>query len=262
MISSEVLIQAVQKVYFAFEADERNQSLSIQDIADRSKSSYSTISALKKNKIKNLSVKKALEISSALGGPKDLAELVAVADETQVNDAREFAKSFPHLSPYEMQPEEYDVFFKDKDYARIIWAAFGENNISKAEINKRWGEEGSNRLEILIASGLLYEEDGIIKGSSESAGFGLDSTYKQLRLAIDLYSPINREKAENWLSFQTQSVNSVFISEMREEMRTLFTKFHEKSNSFKYFGNQRMFFGMVFDRYVGDLNEDGRGPLQ
>lgn len=262
MISSEILIQAVQKVCITFEADARNGGISIQDLADKAKSSYSTISSLKKGTIKHLSVKKALEISNALGGPTDLSELVSIVDETQVNDAKDFARNFPHLSPYEMQPGEYDVFFKDKDFARIVWAAFSENHISRDEIGKRWGEEGLNRLSIILASSLLIEDDGLIKGNAGTAGFDLDSTYKQFKLAIDLYSPLNREKSENWLSFQTQSVNPLFVQEMREEMRALFAKFHEKSNSFKYFGNQRMFFGMVFDRYIGDLNEDGRGPLQ
>lgn len=66
----------------------------------------------------------------------------------------------------------------------------------------------------------------------------------------------NRQKSQNWLSFQTQSCNEEFITYFREEIQSLFIKFNELSNSFKYKGKKRMFFGMVFDRYMSDLAEN------
>jgi len=263
LVKTEQLISAIQKIIFTFEdASSVTGKITTQDIADRSKSSYTTINEIKNGKLKHLSVKKALEISSNLGGPKDLTELMALTDEAEaVAEAREFARKFPHLYPYEMQSQDQEQFMNDREYSRIIWAAFGNGNITREEIRYRWGQDGIDRLEIILASGLLIEEDQVIKGGSWAAGFSLDCTYKQLKHGVDLYRPLNREKGENWVSFQTQSCNDDFISWFRGRIQSLFVEFNEKSNSFQYQGNKRMFFGMVFDRYMSDLAEN-EGRLQ
>ncbi len=63
------------------------------------------------------------------------------------------------------------------------------------------------------------EDNGVIKGNSENNGFNVDSTYRQLGLGYQLYSPTNRTNQENWVSFQTQSVNKEFIKSFREKIR-------------------------------------------
>ncbi|PIQ57855.1 MAG: hypothetical protein COW00_18635, partial [Bdellovibrio sp. CG12_big_fil_rev_8_21_14_0_65_39_13] len=59
-----------------------------------------------------------------------------------------------------------------------------------------------------------------------------------------------------WISLQTNSVNLTFVQEFREDLRALFAKFDEKSNSSKYAGNKRVLFGMIFDRYLEDIHEE------
>jgi len=260
--ASEILVKAVGKVISTYQEKTPDNKPSVQDIADTTLSGYTTINEIMRGKLKNLSVKKALEISKRLNGPTDLAELVSLVDESKKSDAESFAKGFPHLYPYEMQSTNFNLFFKDKDYARIIWAAFGNTNITREEIAYRWGEDGSNRLEILLASGLLIEKDGGIEGSTWALGGEIESAQWQFQTALNLYSPINRERQENWISIQTQCVNNQFITEFREEIRQLFIKFNEKSNSSTYRGNKRMFFGAVFDRYMSDFNNEDRGTLQ
>lgn len=259
--SSEILVKAVAQVISSYEDNTANSKPSIQDIADQTLSGYTTINEIKRGKLKSLSVKKALEISKRLGGPNDLAELVALGDETKVDEAKEFSRASKHLYPYLAQAKEYEIFFKDKEYARIIWAAFDQNNITRKEVTHRWGQEGIERLEILLESGLLIEDGEEIKGNASSASFSVDSAYQQLGHAYELYNPRNRLMEQNWASIQTQSVNEDFIRDFRETIRAIFIDFNEKSDSFKYRGNKRMYFGMLFDRYMPDLN-DGTEILQ
>lgn len=259
--ASEILVKAVARVISSYEDSATDSRPSIQDIADQALSGYTTINEIKRGKLKNLSVKKALEISKRLDGPKDLAELIALADETKVDEAKEFSRASMHLYPYLTQSKDHEIFFKDKEYARIIWAAFDQTNITRQEITHRWGQEGIERLEILLDSGLLLEEDQLIKGNSSSANFSVDSAYQQLGHAYNMYNPHNRAKEQNWASIQTQSVNDAFIQDFRETIRAVFLDFNEKSDTFKYRGNNRMYFGMLFDRYMPDLN-DGTEILQ
>ena len=58
--TSETLINAVQRVILNFENVHCNiKNVSIQEIADKANSSYTTIREIKKGILKNLSIKKA-----------------------------------------------------------------------------------------------------------------------------------------------------------------------------------------------------------
>lgn len=251
---TETLVSGVQRVLNAY--IESNPDASMNEVADKAMSAVTTIRGLKNGTIEYLSAKKAVEISTRLGGPKTLDALVGLTgDTTETAEASQYQQHFPHLFPYEMQPSSVEPYLADKDFARIIWAAFGATHIKREEIEFRWGREGISRLEELLRVGLLIEEEGLVKGNSENGGFGLDSTLTQLQNAVELYSPANRMNQENWVSFQTQSVTPEFIKEFRERMRLLFTEFHDKSNTSEAQGNHRVFFGMMFDRYMPDLND-------
>jgi hypothetical protein len=251
---TDVLVDSVQRVLNSFM--ESNPDMSVTDLSDKAMSSLTTIRGLKNGTIEHLSAKKALEISSRLGGPKTLDGLVSLSDDQKATqDAVDFQNRFSHLFPYEMQGREIESFMSDKDYARIIWAAYGATNITRDEVAHRWGQEGITRLEELLKLNILNEADGLITGNSENGGFGIDSTYRQLGIGYQLYSPLNRVNQENWVSFQTQSVSGEFLKDFRERLRSLFGEFHEKSNSSENQGNQRVFFGMLFDRYMPDLHD-------
>lgn len=254
-LTSETLIGAVHAVVQNFEDELSNiQKVSIQEIADKANSSYTTIREIKKGILKNLSVKKALEISSRLNGPKTLEELLAVTKETSPEEANELSKKYSHLFDYSILPTELDELFGNKEFSKILWASFSTNHITRDEIRYRWGKEGEDKLNYLLETGMVIEDDGLIKGVAEKAGGGRQTALKQLEIGIGLYNLANAEKEENWVSFQTNSVNGEFIGTFREELRGLFKKFNNLSNDPKFSGNKQMFFGMIFDRYIEDLD--------
>ena len=256
-ITSETLVKAVQKVIFDYEeSNSSSKKINIQQLADNANSSYTTIREIKKGLLKNLSVKKAIEISSRLNGPSTLQELIKLTEIKNPEVAEDYKRRFSHLFEYNMMPENLEELFHDKNFAKIIWAAFGSSHITREEIKYRWGQEGEERLNLLLEKGLLVDEDGTIKGVAENAGFGIKSTYKQLGLAYPMYNPERSKEQKNWISFQTNSVNDKFITDFREDLRELFGKFDKKSDSCEYRGNKRMFFGMIFDRFLEDIDKN------
>lgn len=257
-ITTENLVSAVQRVILDYEAQ---NGLSTQAIADKAKSGYTTIREIKNGKLKSLSIKKSLEISKNLSGPSTLEELMSLSDISK-EKAEDFKARFSHLFDYNVMPEKYEDFVANKDFAKILWAAFGTSNITREEIRYRWGKEGEDRLEVLLDAGLVIEEDGLIKGVVEMAGAGIKSAYNQLGIGYGLYNISHARKQENWVSFQTNSVNDKFITDMREVIRGVFKTFGEKSNAPEYIGNKRMFFGMIFDRFLEDLNGNDGETLQ
>ena len=255
--TSETLIDAVRTVVLNFEDMQANvKKVSVQDIADKANSSYTTIRELKKGILKNLSIKKALEISSRLNGPSTLEELLRSSKDSSPEETEEFSKRFSHLFDYNIMPESYEDLISNKEFSKILWASFSNSHITRESIVYRWGKEGQDRLDFLLEKGLVIEEDGLVKGVAEKAGAGIESAYKQLGIGHGLYNLAHANKEENWVSFQTNSVNKEFIKVFREELRDLFKKFDEKSNSSEFYGNKQMFFGMIFDRYIEDQEEE------
>jgi hypothetical protein len=260
-LNSESLITAVQNVIFSFEEGQSSaKKASIQDIADKTNSSYTTIRELKKGILKNLSVKKALEISTRLSGPLTLVDLLKQTDSSDVFETQEYSRRFSHLFDYSVIPNNFEEIISNKEFSKIVWAAFSTKHISKEEISNRWGQEGLEKLEFLLSKEILINDNGIIKGVATQAASGILSTYKQLGIGYSLYNIENSKKEENWVSFQTNNVNKEFISEFREDLRSLFSKFNKKSNEPKFTGDKQMFFGMIFDKYLNDT-ETKQGKL-
>lgn len=245
-VTSELLVSALQNVIVRFE--EKKENVSIAEIAECAGSSYTTIREIKKGILKNLSAKKALDISQRLKGPTTIKDLLNFS----LEESREYDFDYGHLSDYTIKDESFEDFISDERFSRIIWAAFSNDNITREEIIYNWGKEGEEKLNYLLDNGVLIEDNGLIKGDSEKAGADHNSGYKQLGIAYKLYDVKNRENYENWSSLQTNNVNSLFIKEMREELVNLFKKFNNKSTELKYRGNKRMFLGLIFDRYMND----------
>jgi hypothetical protein len=117
---------------------ESNHEVYLLEVSDRAMCSPTTIRGVKNGTIQFLSAKKALEISHRLNGPKDFDGVVSLAnDQTEVLEAKEFQNRFSHLFSYDMQPGSFNPFLSNKDYARIIWDAFGATNITRSEIEYR-----------------------------------------------------------------------------------------------------------------------------
>ena len=254
-ISTNHLVQAVQSVISGFEQTSCGSKLTVQELADMANSSYTTIREIKKGVLKNLSVKKALEISSRLNGPQTVEELLG--DYTiPKEDMSEITRRYSHLFDYSILPSSQDQLFGQREFSKILWAAFSSNHITKREIEYRWGKEGLDRLNYLLEINMVKEEDGFIKGITKNAGGGPLVAIEELKVGLNEYKVTNREKELNWVSFQTNSVSEKFVKEFREELRDVFTKFNQKSSNKKYAGDRQTFFGMILDTYLDQLDSD------
>lgn len=252
-ITAQKLVSALQGVINSFE-NQHHSKLSIQEIADISNSGYGTIRTIKNGSLKNISIKKALEISIRLNGPSKLEDLLGTLEDKNEN-VQLYAKKFSHLFKYNMFPKDQEDLFSNKDFAVILWSTFGNDHITLDEIRYRWGQEGIDKINFLVDVGMVKVEQGIAKGITENAGFGIESAYKQSNIGLSLYDLNRSNKDENWISFQTESVNDKFIKNFREKLRELFNEFEEKSQLKSNKGSKRIFFNMTLDKYMEDLKD-------
>ncbi len=250
-LSGETLRKTVKQFILNYQDKHPAAKKSLQVIANRTPASYTTIRQIMNDSLKSLSLKKAVEIISSLGGPSRPDEVLKVVNELQEGEN----DRFDHLLDLSFYERQIDQLFADPASAKIIWAAFSSNNIARVEVRYRWGKEGEERLDNLIEKGLLKEEAGVIKGESLNAGVSLKTTYDQLGIAYDLYDITHSVAQENWVSFQTNSVNMEFVKKFREQLRELFSKFCEQSSLEENRGDVNLFFGMIMDRYMEQMEK-------
>ena len=252
-ITSENLVLAVQKVILDFESNS-TEKLSTQKVADKANSAYTTIRQIKNGSLKSLTAKKAIEISSRLEGPNKVSDLLKSID---ANNLSNLAQEFSHLFDYNMFPSDIEELLSNKEFTPIIWAAFGNSHITRDEIRFRWGQDGTDKTDLLIKAGLLLDDNGLIKGISDKAGGTIATAYKQAQIGMSAYNIERSKTQENWMSFQTNSVSDAYIKEFREELRKLFIKFSEGTEKTENIGDKRVFFNIIFDRYMEDLTNSG-----
>jgi hypothetical protein len=122
-----------------------------------------------------------------------------------------------------------------------------------------WGREGVVKMNHLMEKGYLVEEDSKIKGSVESGLVTTTSVHKLFQIGLNEFSFDAHKNDENWISFQSNSVNDKFIDTFRERLRGLFKEFNEMVQKDEYRGEKHVLFGQLFDTFADAkrVNEGG-----
>lgn len=254
-ITTENLVTAVQKVITNYCASfDANETPSTTEIADVAGSGVTTIRDIRKGTLKSLSVKKALEISTKLGGADSLETLLG-------KDIVELDK-LDHLTDYTPLAKEFENLLNDPTNAKILMVAFSREHTSREFIQYMWGREGAIKLNNLIEQNYVVEEDGVIKGCVDSGLITTRSVHQLFKIGLNEFSFERYEKEENWISFISNSGNDKFVAYMRERLRELFKEFNELVQLEEYKGEKHVLFGLLFDTFADASEVNKGGPLQ
>jgi hypothetical protein len=252
-ITTENLVNAVQGVITNYCASfDPSQAPSTTDIADQAGSGVTTIRDIRKGTLTSLSVKKALEISTKLGGAKTLDILLG----------KEEVDHLDHLEEYTPLAKEFESLLNDSTNAKILMVAFAKENTTRDFIQYMWGREGVVKMNHLMEKGYLVEEDSKIKGSVESGLITTTSVHKLFQIGLNEFSFDAHKNDENWISFQSNSVNEKFIDTFRERLRGLFKEFNEMVQKDEYRGEKHVLFGQLFDTFADAKRVNEGGHLQ
>lgn len=128
-------------------------------------------------------------------------------------------------SEYEYISKKAKDFFTNPSYYLILNLASTTSGTTAKEITYHIGDIGLERLSHLIEEGLIIEgTKGRYFGATSSYKLPFSDTKKRVKLALDYYRLEEAGSTNNWLSFQTESLNEDGLKAMKELSRKHFNE--------------------------------------
>jgi hypothetical protein len=140
--------------------------------------------------------------------------------------------------------------------------AFSREHTTRDFIQYMWGREGVVKMNNLMEKRYLLEENGKVKGCVDSGLITTTSVHKLFQIGLNEFSFEAHKYDENWISFQSNSVNARFIETFRERLRKLFKEFNEMVQKDEFRGEKHVLFGQLFDTFADAKHDNERGQLQ
>jgi transcriptional regulator with XRE-family HTH domain len=187
------------------------------------------------------------KLLSATGKSHKINDVINLAYPQLPEDIR---FDFSHNEETPIMGGDFAKYFSVKDYRNIILLAATRSGTTRHEVKDEYGVFGIKRLEELLAAQILNEVRGIIKADDEKISFDQEILKQSTLDCInDNYDAQRFGNNENWLSFQTESVNrekamALIITKLRKTYKEIK---EEILYSPEYFGNDKVFIAMVAD---------------
>ena len=135
----------------------------------------------------------------------------------------------------------------------MIWAAYSKKHITRENAEKCYGNA---YLKTLLDNGMLIEEDGIIKGTSENAGTTGLIVHEQLGEILRFCQrAADGGRKKSGVSLQTKSVTREFKERFNRELQEFLAKFYDEAEKKENIGDNHVFFGVMFNSFL-DLEND------
>lgn len=189
-------------------------------------------------------------ISKLLSATGKYHKIADVINMVYPNISEKIQLDYSHNEETPIMGGDFAKFFSISDYRNIILLASTRSGTTRNEIRSEYGIQGINKLDKLLTLNILTEVRGIIKANEEKISFD-QQILKECTLDCinENYDAEKFGSNQNWLSFQTESVN-------KEKAMTLIIKKLQKTYkeikeeilySPEYFGNDKIFISMVAD---------------
>ncbi|MBF0314655.1 MAG: sensor histidine kinase [Oligoflexia bacterium] len=143
--------------------------------------------------------------------------------------------------------------FSMKEYFFILAHAYNEKGCTRQEILQKYGEFGLERLEELIFRGIIEEKEGRCFGQHTRVSMNYQDAKKMFLHGVEFcYDPTLVGQRINWLTFQTESVDKAkAMPEIRRILGQAYQEIHKILYSKDFFGDDKIFVGMVSDEFRG-----------
>ena len=167
---------------------------------------------------------------------------------------------FSHNKEYTFVDEENSCYFSSEDYYLILNLAYTEFGTTAEEISHHLGTVGIERLNFLVEKGLVIEDkNGRFLGTSQKYKLSFADTKKRVKLSLRHYRLNEAGSMNNWLSFQTGSLNEDGLKALKKLNQKHFNERKDQIyNNPMYNGNIKAYTGSVSSTFLpysekGDL---------
>lgn len=242
----ESLARVLRDKIFSYKAARPN--LSSAQIASKFGMSNSTFSRLENLDIKNPTFDQVVKIFNGVGDQKGLLKFIkdkypeiSIMYRSVYNLERE-AKFYRDLT---------SDYFVDERTHKLMLLAASNNGVCEQVIKEELGRDGLRHLDLLIKEDVIekrgekyfVKDDGFLLTQEHSRDILLAS----IRNCYDLHG-FNEKTAENWLSYQAESVNlSKVMPKVMSLIKELNQRVRELFNDPENAGEEVMWVGLASD---------------
>ena len=226
----------------------KNSSLTLVNVEEKTSVPHSTLRRIM-NGTGNPSAEAVIKIYRSLGFDN---ELVSFMKDYHPEIATIMALKSSHNQEYEYIEDEDRQYFLDEQNFLILSLAYTTQGTTEKEIRFELGDRGVSKLNELIEKGLIIKHDnGKLVGKATNFKLSLADGRKRIEFALKYYRPEEAGKINNWLSYQTESLNEEGLKALKSLQQKQFNDRKDQVfNNTMYLGNIKVYSTAVSSTFV------------
>jgi hypothetical protein len=230
-----------------------NPRLTLQNVEDKTSVPYSTLRRIV-NLNGNPQPEGVIKIYQALGYDQELYQYMS---DFHPEIASVMAMKTSHNQEYSYIKDEDREYFISEDYFLIMNLAYTTSGTSLEEVAHELGTKGVERLNILLEKGIVKKNiEGKFIGMLEKYKLSFADTKKRIELSFRYYRLEEAGNINNWMSFQTASLNGLGIKEFKSLQQKQYNERKEFFDRPIYNGDEQVYCGALSSTFR-DYKEPG-----
>ncbi len=226
----------------------KNSNLTLVNVEDKTSVPHSTLRRIM-NGTGNPSAEAVIKIYMALGFDN---ELVSYMKDHHPEIATIMAIKSSHNQEYTYIEEEERKYFLDEQNFLILSLAYTTTGTTEKEVRFELGDRGITKLNELIEKGLILKlENGKLIGKTNNFKLSLADGKQRIEYALKYYRPEEAGSINNWLSYQTESLNEDGLKALKSLQQKQFNDRKDQIfNNTMYLGNIKVYSAAVSSTFV------------
>ena len=195
LIEQDTLVKAAQNIVSLFTYKKETEGgddkgATVTNIATKAKIAETTIRDAKNGKLKSISYEKVVLLANNLLGVMayDPQKIKNIAELDSNEDKETFLRRFDHLFAYSPSEVNLGDHVDSFEKMRVFCAAYSNSNVSKKVVIEQMGKDGQEAVDDLLESKLIIEENGMLKGTSESCMVSIKMVQKMAQMCLSNFS--------------------------------------------------------------------------
>jgi hypothetical protein len=235
----------------------KNGNLTLMNVEDKTSVPHSTLRRIMNLK-GNPQPEAVIKIFLALGLDK---ELIAYMKEFHPDIAAAMAIKSSHNIEYDFVSESHREYFISDDYYLLINLAYTTGGTTEDEVTYELGRKGLERLQDLLEKGIIEKSsNGRYTGKFKNYKLSFSDTKRRIELGLRYYRLEEAGNINNWMSFQTESINEEGLKALKLLQQKHFNERKEQIfNNPMYIGNLKVYSATVSSTF---LAQPKQGELQ
>ena len=227
---------------------EKNPRMTLQTVEDKTGVPISTLRRIVNLK-GNPQPETVIKVFLALGYDN---ELIHYMREFHPDIATVMSVKNSHNQDYDFVEENNREFFVSEDYYLLVNLAYTTNGTTEEEISYELGRKGLERISELLDKGIIEKtKDGRFIGKSNNYKLSFSDTKKRIELAMRYYRLEEAGNINNWMSFQTESLNDEGLKALKTLQQNHFNERKEQIfNNPMYNGNRKVYSATISSTFL------------